>query len=308
MMRSMQSAVTGLRAQQTAMDVIGNNIANVNTAGFKASTTTFSDLFYQTLNNGGATVDPSQVGYGAQVSGVSKNMSSVGATSTDNPTDLYIDGEGYFAVATDKTKTQPDYYTRVGNFSFSDGYLVDKTTGEYVMAYDSATSGYVPLCIDNTTLRPTGMTNNSQDVAINGTNTGTPAGTYPNGTFDALKDIAVNQDGSITATLGSTTGKLLDSNSNPIQIALCTFGNDSGLKQVGDNFYAASESSGAAVPTTAGGTNTTVLRSGELEMSNVDIAKEFTNMIVTERGFQANSRVITVSDTMLEELVNLKRQ
>ena len=307
MMRSMQSAVTGLRAQQTAMDVIGNNIANVNTAGFKASTTTFSDLFYQTLNNGSATVDPSQVGYGAQVSGVSKNMTSVGATTTDNATDLYIDGEGYFAVATDKTKTEPDYYTRVGNFSFADGYLVDKTTGAYIMYYDTAAKEYKPLCIDNTTLRPTGATDASQDVAINDTNTGTPAGTYPNGTFDALQNISINQDGSISATLGSTTGKLRDANGD-IQIALCTFGNDSGLKQVGDNFYAASESSGAAVATTAGGTNTTVIRSGELEMSNVDIAKEFTNMIVTERGFQANSRVITVSDTMLEELVNLKRQ
>lgn len=306
MMKSMQSAVTGLRAQQTAMDVIGNNIANVNTAGFKASSTTFSDLFYQTLNGGSEFVDPSQVGYGAQVSGVSKNMTNAGATTTDNPTDLYIDGSGFFALATSQDATAANYYTRVGNFAFQGGYLVDKTTGAFVMAYDSTTGTMSALHID--TEGANTVTLKAEDgttIDIND-DTGDPA--YPSGTFAALTGIAVNQDGSISASLGSTTGKLYDQNGNPICIALCQFQNDGGLTQVGDNFYAASESSGAPVNGVAGSNNTTVVRSGELEMSNVDIAKEFTNMIITQRGFQANSRVITVSDSMLEELVNLKRQ
>lgn len=306
MMKSMQSAVTGLRAQQTAMDVIGNNIANVNTAGFKASSTTFSDLFYQTLNGGSEFVDPSQVGYGAQVSGVSKNMTNAGATTTDNPTDLYIDGSGYFALATSQDATAANYYSRVGNFAFQDGYLVDKTTGAFVMAFDPESNTMSALHIDSEGAATVSLVPESgASIDIND-DTSDPA--YPNGTFAALTGITVNQDGSISASIGSVTGKLCDENGNPIRIALCQFQNDGGLTQVGDNFYAASESSGAPVNGVAGTNNTTVLRSGALEMSNVDIAKEFTNMIITQRGFQANSRVITVSDSMLEELVNLKRQ
>lgn len=307
MMKSMESAVTGLRAQQTAMDVIANNIANVNTAGFKASSTTFADLFYQTLNGGSEFVDPSQVGYGAQVSGVSKNMSSAGATSTDNATDLYIDGSGYFALATSQTATAPSYFTRVGNFTFKEGYLVDRTTGAFVMAYN-VDGTLSPLHID----APTGdsvvlhPTNGATDIPINDDKTADPA--HPNGTFSDLTGISINQDGSVSASLGSTTGKLCDKADNPIRIALCQFQNDGGLTQVGNNFYAASESSGAPVYGMAGQNNTTVIRNGELEMSNVEVAQEFTNMINTQRGFQANSRVITVSDSMLEELVNLKRQ
>ena len=119
MMRSMMSAVTGLKAQQTSMDVIGNNIANVNTAGFKSSSTQFEDLFYQTLSGATVETNPSQVGYGAEVSGVSKNMTSAGATTTDDPWNLYIDGDGYFAVASQTGATTPSYFTRVrGLFLF----------------------------------------------------------------------------------------------------------------------------------------------------------------------------------------------
>ncbi len=304
MMKSMQSAVTGLRAQQTAMDVIANNIANSNTVGFKASSTTFSDLFYQTLNNGSEFVDPSQVGYGAQVAGVSKNMTNSGYTSTDDSTDLFIDGGGYFALATSQDATTANYYTRVGNFTFKGGYLVDRTTGAFVMARNTDGS-LSALRIDSSagaavTLVPQSGT----AVAINDTTTTN----YPNGSFAALTGITVNQDGTVSASLGSTSGKLCGPDGKPIQIALCQFQNDGGLTQVGNNFYSASESSGPAVVGAAGTNNTTVLRTGALESSNVDIAKEFTNMITSQRGFQADSRVITVSDSMLEELVNLKRQ
>lgn len=325
MMRSMQSAVTGLRAQQTAMDVIGNNIANVNTAGFKASTTTFSDLFYQTLNSGSANVNPSQVGYGAEVSGVSKNMSSVGATTTDNPTDLYISGEGYFAVNTKADGSGQTYFTRVGNFTFKKGYLVD-ASGNYVMSNQKNAAGnYMPMQIDS---------NASMKLCIKDANGGyTPITdtdiTYTDGgghsqtikaNFDQLSNITIGQDGSITASLGNTTGTIVVDTSSPAvanptlptttdveKIGLAEFLNGNGLTQEGGNYYVANEATGAPNYTTAGSNNNTTLQSGELEMSNVDIAKEFTNMITTQRGFQANSRVITVSDSMLEELVNLKR-
>lgn len=312
MMRSMQSAVTGLRAQQTAMDTIGNNIANVNTAGFKASLTEFSDLFYQTLNSGNETIAPSQVGYGAQVSNVSKNMSSVGAQTTDNPTDLYLDGEGFFGVTSDPTGNTPQYYTRVGNFSFNtQGYLVDKATGYYVMGYDA---GATPPKMSPIQINSNTTTGNVIKLVPTGGGTSIDINTG-SGTFASLSDVSINSDGSITAKSGNTTGKLYIggttvaplTDGRELKIGLSTFLNSSGLSQVGNNFYAATESSGAANETTAGTTNNTRIISGELEMSNVDVAKEFTNMIQTQRGFQANSRIITVSDSMLEELVNLKR-
>lgn len=319
MMRSMQSAVTGLRAQQTAMDVIGNNIANVNTVGFKASLAEFSDLFYQTLNSGNETVAPSQVGYGAQMSNVSKNMTSVGAQTTDNPTDLYLDGEGFFGVTADPNGKTPQYFTRVGNFSFNtQGYLVDKATGFYVMGYDASAVApnpkMSPIKINTNTIAgsPTTYTNVIKLVPTGG---GAAIDIDDSGTFAGLTDVSINSDGSITAKVNNTTGKLYiggthgsaGADGQKLQIGLSTFLNSSGLAQVGNNFYVATESSGAANETTPGTNNNTQIRTGELEMSNVDVAKEFTNMIQTQRGFQANSRIITVSDSMLEELVNLKR-
>lgn len=293
MMRSMMSAVTGLRAQQTAMDVLGNNMANVNTAGFRASTTQFEDLYYQTLNGGTAETNPSQVGYGAQVSGVSKNMTSSGATITDNPTDLYIDGSGYFSVTPNNTNpATPSYYTRVGHFHFD-------TTGNLV----DASGNYVIGTADNgATLRTVQL--QGADVYINGTQI-TPD------VYKDLRDITFNSDGSISASYNSTPGRIqIQTGAGTyadLKVALASFVNEEGLSQAGNNNYEATASSGTPTFDTALDNNGTKIRSNALEMSNVDMAKEFTDMIVTQRGFQANSRVITISDTMLEELINLKR-
>lgn len=300
MMRSMMSAVTGLRAQQTAMDVIGNNIANVNTTGFKSSSTNFEDLFYQTLDAGTQQVNPSQVGYGSQVSNVSKNMTSTGATQTDNPTDLYIDGQGFFAVNTKADGTGQTYFTRVGNFHFDQtGKLVD-SSGNYVESNLGAAGVYKNVHLDTDATSAAWLIPNDGTAAVqitSGTN------------FAQLSNISINSDGSIKASIGNKTGTISSDGTaaNDIKVGLATFLNDSGLSEVGSNYYLASQSSGAANYTTGGGTNATVIRSNALEMSNVDLAKEFTDMITTQRGFQANSRVITVSDSMLDELINLKR-
>lgn len=286
MMRSLMSAVTGLRAQQTAMDVIANNMANVNTAGFRSSSTQFEDLYYQTLNGGTAETNPSQVGYGAQVSGVSKNMTSAGSTTTDNPWDLYIDGSGYFAVSTSNAAdATPAYFTRVGNFTFdTNGYLVDPN-GNFVMGTADGGATTTPLHL-------IGATINGVDITAD--------------VYRDLRDITFNNDGSISASYHSHPG-VLQLGGNNLQVVLATFVNENGLSQVGNNDYAETESSGGPTYTTALAGNNTKLRSNALEMSNVDMAKQFTDMITTERGFQANSRIITVSDTMLDELINLKR-
>ncbi len=302
-MRALNSAVTGLQAQQTAMDVIGNNIANVNTDGYKSTTANFEDLFYQTLDGSTSTTDPTQVGYGTKVSSISKNMDTGDETSTDVSTDLYIDGSGYFVVNTGTGTTETLQYTRNGEFHFSsDGHLVD-SNGDDVMGATTDSS------TDTTTLEAVDLTG-----ATFKTTDGDTTYTIGSATGDIslssseLSDITINTDGTISAEVNGTAGYFYDSNGNEITVALANFANEGGLTQAGNTSFTASAASGAATyfkPDVNG--NSTTLISGALEQSNVDLSKEFTNMIVTQRGFQANSRVITVADTLLEEIVNLKR-
>lgn len=314
MMRSMMSAVTGLRAMQTAMDVIANNIANENTDAFKASTANFADMFYQTLESGDRNINPSQVGYGTKVADVSVNMTNSGRTETDNPYDLYVDGEGYFAIGTQANSTNPSYYTRLGHFHISsDGYLCD-SFDNYVMGtvQNPATGNYSansPICIQS---------NANYDVYLQSTVNGTTTYTKVDATqYSKLTDIAVGTDGSLTATLGSQKGSLVSvpvgtdmtvtpaPASNELRVALATFVNPNGLSQEGNEYYTPTQSSGTASFIGAG--SGTKIEANNLEMSNVDLSKEFTTMITTQRGFQADSRIITVSDTLMQELVDLKR-
>ena len=115
--------------------------------------------------------------------------------------------------------------------------------------------------------------------------------------------MAIQQDGKIYGSYDNGTSKLLG------QIAVASFANASGLEKIGDNLYDTTQNSGEfdgiGKDITSDGAG--AMKTGVLEMSNVDLSAEFTEMITTQRGFQANSRIITVSDTMLEELINLKR-
>lgn len=276
MIKSMYSAVTGLRGHQTMLDVIGNNIANVNTVGFKSSRVVFKDLYYQTLsaasaptaNSGGS--NPMQIGYGSTVSSIDLLITRSGYQQTSRPLDLYISGEGYFVV---EDSTGKQSYTRVGSFDFnSEGALID-SNGNYVL-------GQIPQI----TLPATDL----ERIII------------PN--FENYTGIYVSEDGSVTGTNATTLSiEVLG------QVGLATFSNPNALAQDGNMLYTESTSSGAPQYTHPSSATTGSLVSGGLEMSNVDLTKEFTDMIVAQRGFQANSRVITTSDQVLEELVNLKR-
>jgi flagellar hook protein FlgE len=372
MLRSMMSAVTGLRSQQTAMDIIGNNIANVNTTGFKSSRATFKDMFYQTLSAGTQTTNPWQVGYGAQVGSVDKVMDRMGATQTDRPLDLYVDGDGFYAVNSQSDGSGAQYYTRVGNFHIdSQGSMVD-SNGNFVDAAKD-TAGTVSL---GNSINLQGKNNLITLVTQTGN-------TIPidSSTFQQLTNIKINQDGSISASIGDQVGTLCsnsisqtataavpavpavlaadgvtvltpaipaipagaatafagdyknitnikfdsatstytaDYNGVPvtltvpatqssIKIALANFVNPDGLNEMGNSNFAASNSSGSPYYLEAGNGNSTVIRSGALEMSNVDLAGEFTNMIITERGYQSNARVVSTSDEMVQELLNMKK-
>lgn len=317
-MRALNSAVTGLQAQQTAMDVIGNNIANVNTTGFKASNTNFSDLFYQTLSGGSDNTNPEQVGYGVKVDAVSKDMSVTGENTTGIATNLFINGEGYFIVSTDSgshtagsttssnNSTVADYYTRAGDFTLDNSDYLVNANGQYVMGLDStslATSSTTP------TLHAISLIGATFVPTAGGASHTIAAG-------DSVTDLKIGTDGTISGTYndqsgyfeyGTSQGATTASANDKITVALATFPNADGLEQDGNTTFTQSVSSGSPIYVQASKGNNTTLISGALEQSNVDLAKEFTNMIVTQRGFQANSRVITVSDSLLEEIVNLKR-
>ena len=438
MMRSMFSGVSGLRAHQTRMDVIGNNVANVNTVGFKSGRVTFQEIFSQTLRGAGAPdaatgrggTNPMQVGLGLGVGAVDTVMSRGSLQRTDNPTDLSIEGEGFFVV---KGGTGDTFrFTRAGNFGvdklgnlvtgsgmnvygwqsytrntdgsytfdteqpieainlYSDVYnknkrmIAAKATSSVVMAgnldasevanatvspanthftvpmtvYDSLGNDYkLNIAFQKTAINPTtppttdwqwtitgsGATfgaatgeitfdDDGQIVpatALPGVVTVTPTGTGSdafNIQLDFTKLTMYSADSSAKPTNidGYSTGNLVTFNigsdgiltgiySNGQQqplglVALAGFENSSGLQKVGDNMYIPTTNSGDFKKgLKAGSEGVGTMNPGTLEMSNVDLSKEFTDMIITQRGFQANSRIITTSDEMLQELVNLKR-
>jgi flagellar hook protein FlgE len=259
MMRSLFSAISGLKGHQTMMDVVGNNIANVNTTAFKSGRITFQDIISQTLRGAQAPtasqggLNPVQVGLGMQTSSLDAIMTQGNLQSTGKPTDVAIQGDGFFQV-TDGTNT---FYTRDGNFSVdSGGKLVHSSTGMIL----------------------------------------TPAVTVPAG----ATNLSIAGNGQVTWTVGATV------TTGPV-ITLANFSNPAGLSRLGNNLYQVSSNSGAATVGAPGAAGLGTIQSGFLEMSNVDLAQQFTNMIIAQRGFQANSRVITASDEILQDLVNIKR-
>ena len=278
MMRSMFSGVAGLKAHQTGMDVIGNNIANVNTYGFKSSRTNYRDVYYQTLagsSNGDKNAtklyggkNPSQIGYGSTAASVDVLNTRSGMIPTGKSGDCYIDGEGYFVV---KDGESGYLYTRVGSMGFdADGNLTDGN-GRLVCGanVDAAVPADKPVPI------------NVKDI-------------------NTYKNITIGSDGKITGEIGGEVKPLGT-------IALANIPNTSGLTQQGQSYFKAVSNTGTPTYYAPGNGTTGSLRTSALESSNTDLANEFSQMIVTQRGFQANSKIITVSDQMLEELVNLKR-
>lgn len=287
MMRALYSGITGLRNHQTRMDVIGNNISNVNTSGYKASRVVFQDIYSQTLspasgsttNNGG--INPKQVGLGSSIASIDVLHTPSASQYTGVPLDLSIQGSGFFVVR----NNGQEFYTRAGNFGTDNNNNLVTGNGSFVLGYMGTTAP------------------------------GSPAGTpVPIQIADYYKDVAIDEKGVITGidgreTIGTPPVDNPDYKKNVTigYIAIATFNNENALEKVGQNAYRSSSNSGTATYNTPGNGVAGKVNPGTLEMSNVDLASEFTDMIVTQRGFQANSRIITTTDSMLEELVNLKR-
>ena len=333
MMRSLYSGVTGLRSHQTRMDVIGSNIANVNTIGFKGSRVTFRDVLYQSVGNASASseaplrggVNPTQIGLGVMITSIDVLNTRAGPQTTDKPSDVYIDGEGYFAVY--NPGDGQIYYTRVGDFNFDPrGNLVDGN-GNLVLGFrpespvgftededglgdeyadeDELPGMRLPGGLENEGLTEwlgdLGEEDSGRRININ-------FGEAELYTSGQIQQISIGPDGVITGYLPDPDGEGGEPQLMQLgQIYVFKFPNNDGMQQVGNTYLLPTANSGfpAIVDPGTNGTGKTI--TSRLEMSNVELAREFTDMIVTQRGFQANSRIITVSDEMLQELVNLKR-
>jgi len=300
MMRSMYSAISGLKAQQTMLDVTANNLANVNTLGFKSGTTTFQDALSQTVrgasasNTGGfAGQNAAQVGLGVTVGAIANRMTGGAIQNTGNTYDVAINGDGWMRVAQgtptagNMTLTTPPAasmnYTRAGNFARNDaGYLITQD-GYYVMGR-TAPAG-TPGAQDSYINIPTGATNVA--IGADGSVSFTPPTAYA---------VPVGQTGP------GPDGRVIAG-----YVSLANFPNEQALQHVSGNRFTANAASGAEVVGTPSTVGYGAAMGGSVEMSNVDLATEFTTMITAQRGFQANSRVISTGDQMLEDLVNLKR-
>ncbi|UZJ77161.1 flagellar basal body rod protein FlgG [Fictibacillus sp. KU28468] len=268
MLRSMYSGISGMKNFQTKLDVIGNNIANVNTYGFKKGRTTFKDLVSQQISGAGAPgtniggTNPKQIGLGSQMAAIDTIDTQGSLQTTGRALDLGISGDGYFVVV---NGNGDKFLTRAGNFYLdANGSIVNS-------------DGFKLLDSAGTALKiPT----------------------------DA-SSFSIGADGSITVVGGAGT----NNPTNPI--ALAKIPNPAGLEKAGSNLYRVTKNSGNdTVALSKPGDSTKgvgSLVSGALEMSNVDLSEEFTEMIVAQRGFQANTKIITTSDEILQELVNLKR-
>lgn len=277
MLRSMYSGISGMKNMQIKLDVIGNNIANVNTFGFKKGRITFKDAMYQTIGSasgGTATrggINAKQVGLGSEIASIDTIHTESSMQNTSRPLDLAItNGDGYFVV----NDGGQDYFTRAGNFYIDETGLLVNSDGFRVQGFNPETNVRGDITIP-------------KQITVDGNSVG-------------LQSISISQTGEIIAQYENGTVNTISN------IALARFSNAEGLDKAGGNLYQSSPNSGDPQFGIGGGSYGTVV-SGKLEMSNVDLSEEFTEMIVAQRGFQANSRIITTSDEILQELVNLKR-
>ncbi len=271
MMRALWTAASGMKAQQTSLDTISNNLANINTTGFKKETTQFQSLLYQTLQDkttdtqGNPKPVGAQVGLGVKVGAIATQFGQGTFSETQGDFDFAVEGNGFFMVK------KPDgsvYYTRNGHFN-----MAMNTSGGVTL---STAEGYSVL------------DSNGKEI-----------------TFDADTDITKLQFdnyGNINYT---------DAKNNPVSlgitIGMAQFNNPAGLEKSGDSYYKATDASGSArIEGQDAALKKSIVKNGYLEASNVQAVDEMVDMIVTQRAYEMNSKAITASDEMLQQANNLR--
>lgn len=273
MIGAMYIGITGMNAAGSAMDITANNVANVNTPAFKSGTVSFASIYSDSVSMGGQSGN--EEGRGVQVVGLSTVWEQGNLESTMNPTDLAIQGNGFFRVVESGT-TQ--YYTRAGQFSYDADSRLTDPGGRVVQGYACD-----PL---------TGAADTAAVVDID-----IDESIYTNIKFE--------EDGLITAE--NLAAGLRE---NLFQVAVFDFPNNDGLRKVTGNLYQETAASGTLLYANgqiSGLNGAGEIMSNHLEMSNVDLAREFVDLIITQKAFQANSRVISSTSEMLSEVINIIR-
>ena len=262
MIRALYSAASGLEAQQLNIDVIANNLANVNTAGFKLSRAEFEDLLYQNLRASGAASSTStdlpvglQVGLGSRPVATSRLFTQGEFRQTGNPLDFVIEGQGFFQVRLPSGETA---YTRAGSFHLN-------REGSLVTAEGNLLDPQVTIPAD------------AQTVTVGSDGT-----------------VSVTQPGQAQAQQVGT-------------IQLATFPNPAGLNSIGKNLFLTTSSSGEPITGTAGENGIGTINQGFVEQSNVNVVEEMVNMIVGQRAYEINSKVVKTADEMLQTMKNVVR-
>jgi flagellar hook protein FlgE len=284
---TLTSGVSALRTFGKGLEVIGNNIANINTTGYKTSNASFAESFSNTLrgsapSDGTASSQSSmQVGTGVQLAGISTNFAQGALTSTGSVTDLGISGGGFFIVKDATSGIQ--FATRDGNFRLDDqGFLITQG-GLRVQGLTGGTSATPPAGVG--------------DIQIGQT---LPVGAE-------LQSISFDKGGNLIEFFSDGTSATTN------RIQLQNFSDTSALMREGGNLYTALSAAGPVGGGILAGNNNPntsglgAIQAGTLEQSNVDLTAQFSDLITTQRSFQAGSRLITVSDSILEDVVNLKR-
>lgn len=274
---SFYTSLTGLKAAQSDLATVSNNVANVNSTAFKKSRTNFGDIFAAAPMQTTTQV----AGQGTRIIGIQQQFTQGTVETTDKTLDLAITGEAFFTVKTPAPNNQVSY-TRNGAFSLDDQRNVVDTVGGRLQVFPwDATA--TPPAID--------MTSQS-DLTIPLTKPGAPT--------IQLSSVGVTVDGTVTATFADSTTQTLG------QIAMAAFPSNEGLRQKGDAHWESTLASGAPVYGHANGGLYGAIRSGALERSNVDITEELVALISAQRNFQANAKAIETSSTISNAIINLR--
>jgi len=297
MMAGMYAAISGLDANQTMLNSTANDLANVNTVGYKSARVTFADSLTQiirgasgaTISNGGS--NPEQVGLGVGLNSTDNEMSAGAFQTTNNPLDVAIEGEGFLRVGSGTPPTAAPYttglpanvqYTRAGDLTTNTRGFVTTQSGEYVIGREA---------VATTTEAGTTYAPGPKDTYI----------VIPPGSAN----VAIGQNGSVSYTDENPASPTYQQQVTAGFLSLAQFANESGLQRDGGSLWSQSANSGAPIVGTPQSAAFGSTIGGELEQSNVDLAGEMTSMITAERGYQANSRVITTADQMLQTVVSM---
>ncbi len=280
MLQSLFSGVSGMLANQSEMDVIGNNIANANTTAFKGGSANFTESFQQVSDEATANKPVGlSVGLGTQVNSTTTDFSQGVFQRTNVPTDMAINGDGWFAV---QSAGGANYVTRSGDFVQDNNGYLRTADGNFLLGTSGSAAPASPA---------TGFPPDKLQIPATITASGSPVVSF-----------SVDTTGAITVTGQDGSSQISG------YISLQHYSNNNGLANQGSGLYSYQPAAGTNQNYSGGSSGVGTIQTGVLESSNVDLSTEFSNMIIAQRGFEASARVISVSDNMLQTVTQLKTQ